>query len=283
MTRWSNGPIQMRFRTVDGLTLRVAESEERGQQALLLSPWPESVLAYEQIWLPLAEHTRLVAIDLPGFGRSQHSDALASPAAMGDFIVRAADVFGLENPHVLAPGQNTAAGLFAAAHHVGRLRSLVVGSGPATIPIKLGGVLARCVDGADADIYRAADPREIVTDVLGGIQRYNLPDDVRQDYLSGYEGNRLMRSMAYMRTYPTELPALHNLLPQIFVPVQIIAGSHDPMVPPENAYALHQQLPNSVLAVLDARHFVWEDAADEYATLVTSWWTAHRPNINPPR
>jgi hypothetical protein len=44
-----------------------------------------------------------------------------------------------------------------------------------------------------------------------------------------------------------------------------------------------QQLPNSVLAVLDALHFVWEDAADEYAALVSSWWTAHRPNINPPR
>ena len=38
----------------------------------------------------LAETTHLGAIDLPGFGRSERKDALMSPRAMGDFIVRAA-------------------------------------------------------------------------------------------------------------------------------------------------------------------------------------------------
>jgi pimeloyl-ACP methyl ester carboxylesterase len=263
--------------------VRVAEGEACRQQALLLSPWPESLLAYEQMWTPLAEHARLVAIDLPGFGRSERSDALLSPVAMGDFIVRTADAFGLDNPHVPAPAQSTAAVLFAAAHHVGRLRSLVVGGGPAALPVELGGVLAHCVDCADPEVYRAADPREVVTDVLSGIQRYNLPDEVRQDYLSCYEGNRLVRSMTYMRTYPTQLPALHNLLPQISAPVQIIAGRHDLMVPAVNAQVLHRRLPNSALALLDAGHFVWEDAADEYAALVSTWWAAHRANIDPSR
>jgi|GEM_PF-258943 len=283
VTRWSNTPIEVRFRTVDGLTVRVAESQSRGQQALLLSPWPESLLAYEQLWVPLAEHARLVAIDLPGFGRSERSDALLSPAAMGDFIVRAADVFGLDNPHVLAPSQNTAAVLFAAARHVGRLRTLVVGGGPAAIPLKLGGLLAHFVDCADPDVYRAANPRQSVTDLLTGLQRYNLPDEVRQDYLCCYEGDRLVQSMAYMRTYPRQLAGLHNLLPKISAPVQIIAGRHDPMVPPVNAQVLHQQLPNSSLALLDAGHFVWEDTAEEYAALVSTWWGAHRANITPTR
>jgi pimeloyl-ACP methyl ester carboxylesterase len=276
VTRWSNIPIEVRFRTVDGLTVRVAESEGRGQQALLLSPWPESLLAYEQVWVPLAEHARLVAIDLPGFGRSEHSDALSSPAAMGDFIVRAADAFGLQNPHVVAPGHNTAAVLFAAVRHAGRLRSLVVGGGPATIPFELGGLLAQFVDCADPDVCRPADPGQIVTDLLAGIQRYNLPDEVRQDYLSCYEGDRLKHSMAYMRSYPSQLTVLHNLLSQIYAPVQIIAGRHDRMVPPVNAQALQQHLPNNTVALLDAGHFVWEDAADEYAALVSSWWVAHR-------
>jgi uncharacterized protein YmfQ (DUF2313 family) len=43
----------------------------------------------------------LVAFDLPGFGRSQRKDALMSPRAMGDFIVRAADSFGLDHPHIV--------------------------------------------------------------------------------------------------------------------------------------------------------------------------------------
>jgi pimeloyl-ACP methyl ester carboxylesterase len=32
------------------------------------------------------------------------------------------------------------------------------------------------------------------------------------------------------------------------------------------------RLPKSKLDVLDAGHFPWEDAADEYVALVTAWW-----------
>ncbi|MGF6886566.1 pimeloyl-ACP methyl ester carboxylesterase [Nocardia sp. GAS34] len=89
--------------------------------------------------------------------------------------------------------------------------------------------------------------------------------------------------MAYLRSYPKQLPALHMLLPQIYAPVQIIAGRHDPMVPPVNAQALHQRLPNSALALIDAGHFGWEDAPDEYAALVSNWWSTHRTDITPRR
>lgn len=80
------------FRTIDGVSVRFVESDGRDADALLLSPWPESVFAYEAIWSRLAETTHLVAIDLPGFGRSDRKDALMTPRAMGEFIVHAADV-----------------------------------------------------------------------------------------------------------------------------------------------------------------------------------------------
>ena len=78
--------------------------------------------------------------------------------------------------------------------------------------------------------------------------------------------------MRYVRTYPEQLPILRDLLPTIETPVQIIAGTRDPVVPPVNAEFLHERLPNSKLDLIDALHFIWEDAADEYAALVTSWW-----------
>jgi len=43
-------------------------------------------------------------------------------------------------------------------------------------------------------------------------------------------------------------------------------------VPPANAEYLHERLPKSKLDIIDAAHFIWEDAADTYASLVTSWW-----------
>jgi pimeloyl-ACP methyl ester carboxylesterase len=44
------------------------------------------------------------------------------------------------------------------------------------------------------------------------------------------------------------------------------------VVPPSNAEFLDERLPNSKLDIIDAGHFTWEDAVDQYAALVTSWW-----------
>lgn len=273
MTRWSNTPIEPRFRTIDGLTVRFAESEPRDQHALLLSPWPESLLAYEQLWTRLAEHAHLVAIDLPGFGRSERRQSLLSPAAMGEFIVHAADAFGLENPHAVGPGHCTAALLFAAARYPERLRSLVLGGAASGLPLELGGVVEEFVNAGDEDACNATDTRQIVTEVLRHIEPYQLPDEVRQDYLGSCDGSRFRESIAYLRNYRLQLPVLHDLLPRIDAPVQIIAGRRDPMVP-LNAQFLHERLPNSSIALIDAGHFVWEEAADDYAAVVRSWWMA---------
>jgi pimeloyl-ACP methyl ester carboxylesterase len=273
VTTWLNTPIQMQFRTIDGLSIRYAESpDQHNEHALLLSPWPESLLAFEPTWTRLAHHTHLVAIDLPGFGHSQRRDALLSPAAMGQFLIRVADAFGLEHPHVVGPDVGTGASLFAAALHPGRLRSLVVGSGATASPLQLRWVLKDWVEAPDLEAYRSADPRELVAGALTAIERYTLPDPIREDYLASYEGDRFVESMRYVRAYPQDLPVLAELLPELKTPVQIIAGAHDPVVPPGNAEFLHARLPHSKLDILDAGHFTWEDAADQYAALVTSWW-----------
>jgi hypothetical protein len=86
VTTWLNASFEMRFRLIGGLTVRfaVSEDDDRSDDALLLSPWPESLLAFEPVWWQLAKHAHLVPLDLPGFGHSQHSEALQSPQAMGE-------------------------------------------------------------------------------------------------------------------------------------------------------------------------------------------------------
>lgn len=272
MTHSLNESIQPQFRTIDGLSIRFAESEDRSDHALLLSPWPESLFAFAPTWSRLAEHTHLVAIDLPGFGHSERRDALMAPRAMGEFLIRVADTVGLDNPHVVGPDVGTGAALFAAALSPGRLRSLVVGSGGAAVPVQLGGALKDWVETPDLDSYRHADPRKIVAAALATIERYVIPDSIAEDYLAAYEGDRFVESMRYARTYPAQLPVLRDLLPEIQTPVQNIAGRRDRAVPPVNSEFLHERLPHSKLDIIDAGHFTWEDSADEYAALVTSWW-----------
>ena len=261
------------FRNIDGLSVRFVESDPGGTDALLLSPWPESVLAYEPAWSRLAETTHLVAIDLPGFGRSEGKDTLMSPRAMGEFIIRAADAFDLEKPHVVGPDVGTAAALFAAAARPDRFLSLVVGTGGAAVPIQLGDPLREWVFAPDLEPYRRLGGRPIVERAIQTLERYVLSDTARQDYIASYEGNRFAESIRYVQSYPTELEGLRDVLTQIQTPVQIIAGRRDAVVPPVNAEYLHERLPNSELNLIDAGHFVWEDAADEYAALVNRWWS----------
>ena len=195
-----------------------------------------------------------------------------TPRAMGDFNVRAADRFGLEHPHVVGPDVGTSAALFAAAAQPGRFLSLVVGTGGAAVPLQLGEPLREWVFAPDLEPFRRLGGRQIVERVIQTLERYVVTDAGRADYLASYEGDRFAESMRYVRSYPTELEVLRDVLPHIETPVQILNGRRDTAVPPVNAEYLHERLPHSELRLLDATHFVWEDAADEYMALVNAWW-----------
>jgi pimeloyl-ACP methyl ester carboxylesterase len=264
--------IATQNRTIDGLSIRYAESDSgHDDHVLLTNPWPESVYAYHALWPLLSPSAQLLAVDLPGFGHSQRRDDLLSPSKMADFLIRLLDEFELENPHLVCPDVGTGASLFAAARHPGRIRSLIVGSGGAMYPLDVTGALKSIIEAPDMNSFRALDSREILRPALTGMQA-DLPEDVLEDYLSSYDGDRFVESAAYVRSYPQDLPVLAELLASIETPVQIITGSHDDLVPPANAEFLHERLPKSKLDILDSGHFVWEEAAETYAALATSWW-----------
>ena len=220
-----------RFRTIDGVRIRYADSGDPHKTTVVLtSPWPESLYAFAPMWAPLPGHARLFAVDLPGFGASERREDLLSPRAMGEFLAQLITEAELGTPHILAPDVGTAAALFAAAEHPERIASAIVGAGGAAVPLQLGQPLASWVLDPDLDKYRKMDPRVIVgaaVDTIAG----GISSDIRADYLACYDGDRLAESMRYVRAYPEELPVLAGLLPQITVPVIIINGRHDRVVP----------------------------------------------------
>jgi pimeloyl-ACP methyl ester carboxylesterase len=260
--------VKSQFETIDGLKVRYADSGGSQRPTLLLtSPWPESIYAFAPIWNTLAEHARLFAIDLPGFGGSERRDDLLSPRAMGGFLAELIVEADLGTPHIVAPDVGTSAALFAAAAHPERFASVVVGTGGAAVPLQLGDPLKSWVLDPDLDKYRAMDPRAIVgvaMDTIAG----GVPDDIQADYLDCYDGDRFVESMRYVRRYPEELPELAELLPEITMPVTIINGRDDRVVPLANAEFLDARLPHSRVAIIDGGHFIWEEAPAEYASIV---------------
>ena len=94
VTIWLDTP-EMQFRTIDGLSIRFAESDEQRPSRPSAQPMAGEPAGVRTDLGGLATHTHLVAVDLPGFGHSQRRNAMMSPRAMGEFVIRLADAFGL--------------------------------------------------------------------------------------------------------------------------------------------------------------------------------------------
>jgi pimeloyl-ACP methyl ester carboxylesterase len=260
------------YRTVDGLQIRYADSDGSASLDLVLtSPWPESLHAFDRMWPRLSGTARLLAIDLPGFGRSERRTDLLSPTAMSEFLVRLLDEWDISDPHLVCPDVGTPAALFAAARHPGRIRSLVVGGGATAYPLEVGGALKELIEAPGIGAFRSQDPRALVHGLMATLGPAAPAGDVVADYVESSTGGRFAEAARYVRSYPEQLPRLAGLLPQIFTPVQIITGRRDPIVPIANAEFLHARLPNSRLDVLDAGHLAWEEAPGEYAAIIAAW------------
>ena len=107
------GPL--RFATIDGLKIRFASSATTaGRPILLLSPWPESILAFSPTWEYFTKLGPVIAIDLPGFGASEGRPGVVEPEGMGHFIPEVLKSFDLKRPHAIGPDIGTSALLFAA-------------------------------------------------------------------------------------------------------------------------------------------------------------------------
>jgi pimeloyl-ACP methyl ester carboxylesterase len=268
--------IEPQFCTIDGLRIRYADTGASEKPVLLLtSPWPESIYAFAPMWLTLGENARLFAVDLPGFGASERRDEMMAPRAMGEFLSRLITEAELDRPHIVAPDVGCAAALFAAATHADQVSSVIVGEGGAAVPLDLGEPLRSWVLDPDIEKYRGIDSHVFINTAVDSVAG-GVAADIRADYLKCYGGDRFVESMSYVRAYPEQLPALAELLPRISMPVTIINGAHDRVVPTANAEYLHARLPNSSLHIVDANHFVWEEVPDEYASIILEAIAADR-------
>jgi pimeloyl-ACP methyl ester carboxylesterase len=267
----NTGLGSMQFRTVDGLRIRfAANNKKHGDPILLLSPLPESILAFLPTWEMFSSLGPLVAVDLPAFGQSESRSDIRAPEPLGEFILRILDAFGLKQPHVVAPDVGTPACLFAAANHPGIFKSLVIGSG-ATDHTDIGDILDKIVNAPSLEPFKNMTGEQFVRGAIENMTQYKLPEYALQDYLASYAGDRFWNAMAFVRDYPNSLPRLAKRLGDVTVPCQITVGRHDPFVPVSNAEGLHKGIRKSNLNVLDCGHFVWEDAAAEYGRLASDF------------
>ena len=266
-------PITTYFRVSDGVRLRYADTKaDSDTVVLMLAPWPESLWAFRRIWDRVTPLGRVLALDMPGFGHSdQQRPELIAPDAMGEFLARLIDEWGLGAPHIVGPDVGTAAALFLAAKAPERVTSLTIGGGAVLFPVKAGGALKDVIEAPSLDVVRELDARTNIGYAVQAGASSDSEPDVHEDYVSAYDLGRFAESARFVRHYPEQNKMLGDLLPTITTPTLIVGGHSDDLVPWSNNQYLGEVLPNSELHPLDAGHFAWEEAADEYGRLVVDW------------
>ncbi|GGA96180.1 alpha/beta fold hydrolase [Mucilaginibacter rubeus] len=256
--------------TIDNLEIRYASNQGNfAESILLLSPLPESIRAFEPIWNKLSSRFNLVAIDLPGFGKSQSRQDLLAPIALSEFVIKAIDHFNLGAVHIVGPDVGSSVALFVAQHHPEKIKSATVGSAACVFPIQAAGILTGMILDPNLDDLKKLGSKAIVNGSLATMTQYPLPEDVREDYLSSYEDGRFWDTMLFLKQLPVDLPKLD--FENIQIPVSIIWGKNDPLAILKNGEILHQLLPRNEFNILDSGHYAWEDTHEEYAEILTRW------------
>ena len=266
-------PITTYFRVCDGVRVRYADTKTASDTVvLMLAPWPESLWAFRRIWDWVTPLGRVVALDMPGFGHSdQQRPELIAPEASGNFLAHLIGEWGLGAPHIVGPDVGTPASLFLAARAPERVTSLTVGGGAVRFPLETGGALKQTIEAPSLDVLRGLDARKNISAAVEIGAPSDSEPEVHEDYVSAYDLGRFAESTRFVRHYPEQNELLGDLLPSISTPTQIVAGRNDEIVPWSNNQYLADILPSSEIHPLDATHFAWEEASDEYGRLVADW------------
>jgi pimeloyl-ACP methyl ester carboxylesterase len=186
---------------------------------------------------------------------------------MGGFLAQLIAEADLGTPHIVAPDVGTSAALFAAAAHPERIAGVIVGTGGAAVPLQLGEPLESWVLDPDLDKYRRMDPRAIVGVAMDTIAA-GYPTTFARTTSPATTAIALPSPCVMSAGIPRSCPRLPSCCRRSRPRSPSSNGRHDRVVPLANAEFLDERLPTSRLAIIDAGHFVWEEAPTEYASII---------------
>jgi len=270
--------MDLSFEHVDGVKVRVARGGlSDGPTVLLLSPLPQSILCFDQVWETLGRHCRLVALDLPGFGRSAGGMEFMSFDAQSRFLEKFVRQLDLTDVHMVGPDVGMAAALHYAIHRAGHransLASLIIGDGPGILPTANGSIINKAVDSAFwRMMFRVAGAQAFVAGAYR-LACVNYAPSYQEvaDYIASYDG-RIGPITHWFKTYPENLATVDPHLEDLQVPTQIFWGDLDQLLLLDNAHRLNQRMPRSRLEVFGhCGHFSYQDDPVGFSRLVLSW------------
>ena len=259
---------------LDGLKIRYATGGNLDRPTVLfLSPLPQSIFCYDSIWAAMAADANLIALDLPGFGRSEGDMSFMTFAAQSAFLEKFISEMSLTDVHIVAPDVAMPVALHYAMHRDHKAASILIGDGPCILPSDDGSLIKKIVhSGFWRSMVNMTGPRAFVAGAIQlGYLHYSPSAEEVADYVASYSG-RINQVTAWFKHYPEGLKDIDPHLETLNVPVHVFWGDQDAFLTTDNAARLHKRLPKSALTIFErCGHFCYQDKEVEFTELVRTW------------
>lgn len=252
---------------VNGLQLRFLKRGEGGDAALLLHGFGGDLNSWLFNHDTLAHDRAVFVLDLPGHGASSKLSEFTDLRDFAQIVAGFLDFVGLERVHLAGHSMGGAIAIHFAAAHPDRVMSLALIASAGLGPEIDGSYIEGFISAARRRDLRPvleklfADPAAVSNHVVDDVLKYKRLDGVVEN----------LRVIAD-RIYPNGMQRenLRDLVAGIAVPITVLFGSEDRIIPPAHADDLPRYVTTQIIP--RAGHMVQMEAAATVNRLLESLW-----------
>lgn len=269
-----------KFVEVNGLSVHYKEQGTGESVFILLHGFGASTYSWREVMEPFSEIGRVIAYDRPAFGLTSRpmpgdwtNDNPYSPESQAAIVVGLMDALGIEQAYLVGNSAGGTVSVYTALTYPERVAGLILvdaaiytgGGSPAwarpllgTPQLRhLGPLLARQIATSGDDFIRTAfhDPSIVSEEILTG---YRKP-------LNAHNWDRALWEL----TAASRPLGLAERLTELNLPVLVLTGDDDRIVPTEESIRLGGEIPGASLVVIpNAGHLPHEEKPDEFMQAV---------------
>ncbi len=267
---------QSRFVDIDGLRLHYLKAgPEQGPPVLLLHGWPTSSFLWRNVMPSIAQHRRVLALDLPGFGKSDKPLEASYSFRFFERILNGfVDALGIEKLGLAVHDLGGPVGLYWAARQPQRLEKLAVLN--TLVYPEMSWAVVAFVAACKLPVIRTVltspwglrrslhfgvhDSSRLSDDAVPGTQAPFVDKEARKALLKA--GGNLN---------PKGFKDIARWIPTVEVPVQIVYGVKDKILPDigKTVSRLSQDIPHAQVSRLeDCGHFIQEERPEDIGEIL---------------
>ena len=272
-----------KFIPVGELTVHYKEMGAGEPVFILLHGFGASAYSWREVMEPFSQLGRVIAYDRPAFGLTSRpmpgewqGQNPYSPESQAAIVIGLMDALGVEKAYLVGNSAGGTVSVYTALTHPERVSGLVLvdaaiytgGGSPAWArPLlgtpqmrHLGPLLARQIATGGDDFIRAAfhDSSLVTPDILAG---YRKP-------LRAHNWDRALWEL----TAASRPLGLADRLDELTLPVLVITGDDDRIVPTEQSIRLGGDIPGAALVVIEnAGHLPHEEKPEEFMQAVRAF------------